>query len=148
MSRIRLSIDSALENVKLVGMAVNRLCAQALDQRAGDEVELAVVEAVNNCIMHAYLQESGHEVTVELTLGSECVLIEISDHGRSMDWQANNELGKCLSFDAAHIDSIPEGGMGLFLIDSLMDEVGYSSGGGINTLTLSRRTCKRCPVAS
>lgn len=112
MSEIKLDIDSKLENVKLVGMAVNRLCCLELSQAGCDEVELAVVEAVNNCIMHAYNKQPGNSVEVKFKIETQNILIEIMDSGSPIDASLKNELGAAFSFNPENIDALPEGGMG------------------------------------
>ena len=42
-------------------------------------------------------------------------------------------------FDPTDVANLPEGGMGLHLIHSVMDEVRYHSEGGRNALTMRRR---------
>ena len=77
---IRLIIDSRLQNVCLVGMAVNKLCAVAhLDEEAAFGVELCAVEAVTNSVEHAYGGQSGHDVELVLTLGDSQLSIEVKD---------------------------------------------------------------------
>jgi serine/threonine-protein kinase RsbW len=43
-----------------------------------------------------------------------------------------------LEFDPDDIDSIPEGGMGLYIIDQLMTDSNYSTDNGINTFTMKK----------
>ncbi|MDX8379297.1 MAG: ATP-binding protein [Gallionella sp.] len=139
MSEIKLDIDSKLENVKLVGMAVNRLCCLGLSQAGCDEVELAVVEAVNNCIRHAYHKKSGHSVEVKFKIGTQDILIEIRDSGSPIDPRLKTELGAAFSFNPEDIDALPEGSMGWYLIKHLMDDVSYVSSVGMNTLKLTKK---------
>ena len=137
VSNIQLVIDSNLENVWMVGVTINRLCALVLDQTACNEVELAVVEAVNNCIEHAYRQEEGHAVRVSLEIGAEIVEIGVEDDGEPLDRDLVEKFKTDgLSFDPADMDNLPEGGMGWFLINSMMDEVHYHSQGGHNVLSM------------
>lgn len=137
MSKIQLMIDSNLENVWMVGVTINRLCALVLDQTACNEVELAVVEAVNNCIEHAYHQQDGQEVRIALEIGAEAVEIVVEDSGEPLDHTLVETVSKdTLTFDPADMDNLPEGGMGWFLINSMMDEVRYVSQGGCNTLSM------------
>jgi serine/threonine-protein kinase RsbW len=137
VSNIQLVIDSNLENVWMVGVTINRLCALVLDQTACNEVELAVVEAVNNCIEHAYRQDDGHQVKVTLEIGAEAVEIDVEDEGEPLDRELVDKIkADGLSFDPADMDNLPEGGMGWFLINSMMDEVHYDSAGGRNVLSM------------
>jgi serine/threonine-protein kinase RsbW len=136
---ITLAIDSQFDHVFLVGVVVRAVCVQAgfaEEETAG--VELCVVEAVNNCVEHAYREEPGHRVEVRLALAGGALRLEVRDRGRRMDWAA-----ACARADACAADPAAEGGRGIFILRSLMDEVGYTERDGANVLTL----CKSLPAA-
>lgn len=130
---IRLIIDSRLENVSLVGGAVrgiaNTLC---MDSTTSYQLELCVVEAVNNDIKHAYHCQAGHSVEIDVLLYPDRLTFKIYNRGKSMN-PAKVEL---FSFDPSKIETLPEGGMGLYILNSLMDEVHYETINGQNILTL------------
>src|SRR5262249_15509961 len=131
-----LRIDSRLENVEPVGRAVRAMCIGAgLPVRESGHVELALVEAVNNVIRHAYAGEPGHLGEIALTLGAEAFTLEISDDGRPMPRRAAPKL----DFDPSDVAALPEGGMGLYLIHSVMDHVEFRRDGGRNRFVMRRR---------
>jgi serine/threonine-protein kinase RsbW len=68
------------------------------------------------------------------------LVVRIFDWGRPIpgDALANAGLSR-FDFDPTDLLEIPEGGMGLSLIASVMDEVTYRSDDGQNVLTLLRR---------
>ena len=132
---IHLSIESRLGDVALIGVAVRGLCAcSQLDVDAYGEMEVCVVEAVNNAITHAYLHENGFRVDANITLHRDRISFEVSDSGKPMAHYAPHAL----EFDPEVIGSIPENGMGLFIIETIMDEVSYRSEDGRNTLSFCR----------
>jgi len=133
--KIKLIIDSDLSHVFLVGFSVNRICLEIpLSEVEAYQVEVCVVEAVNNTIKHAYGNEKGHEVEVLIDLDSERITFQICDTGVAM------KAGKkpSLEFDPDDRENFPEGGMGLFIMHEVMDEVSYSSSRGRNVLALTR----------
>jgi anti-sigma regulatory factor (Ser/Thr protein kinase) len=137
---IRLIIDSDLKNVSLVGKAVKELCT--LVSRAlisPDDMELCVVEAVNNCIEHAYGKEKGHRVEVDFSLGRDRLVVDICDTGKPMDArlleQSNSAI---LEMDQDHLDAIAEQGRGLPIIREIMDSVVYETKSGKNRLSLTK----------
>lgn len=139
MSNIQLVISSNLENVWMVGVTINRLCALTLSQTACNEVELAVVEAVNNCIEHAYRNQDGHRISVELALDDEMVSIDIQDSGDPLNPAlVENVKVNGMDFDPDDLENLPEGGMGWFLINSMMDDVHYVSTPEGNRLSLRK----------
>jgi serine/threonine-protein kinase RsbW len=134
-SRIKLTIDSNLDNVPLIATTVNKLCSFIpLSDVESYQIEVCVVEAVNNAIKHAYLNERGHEVEVIFTLYTNKLIIDICDVGRVME----HENQPCLDFDPTDINNLPESGMGLFIIDSIMDELTYRTQQGKNILTMTK----------
>ncbi len=131
---VTLRIDSQLEHVALIGVAVRAICAAVpLDDDEAASVELCVVEAVNNAVEHAY-GEAGHPVEVNLGLAAETLQIVVRDCGRRMDWTR-----ACAQADAYAADALNEGGRGLFIIRSLMDRVSYRLADGWNELAMHKR---------
>lgn len=133
---ITLLIDSKLENVSLAGVAVRGICNYlSLSEIDTYYLELCVVEAVNNAIKHAYDQEEGHAVEIVIIYSSGEIIFRISDMGKRMILYGPGSL----DFDPENIAFLPEQGMGLYIINSIIDEVTYQSEGGKNTLTMRKR---------
>ncbi len=94
----------------------------------------AVGEAFNNIAFHCYRDRSSDIARVRVTIDSTAVHLKIEDYGRSFD-----PLGTCLP----DLDSLPESGLGIFIMRSLMDEVTYQAGCP-NVLSLSKHI-PACP---
>jgi anti-sigma regulatory factor (Ser/Thr protein kinase) len=137
---IRLVIDSDLKNVSLVGRAINALCPLIARSRiSASEIELCVVEAVNNCIEHAYGKEKGHEIEVCFTLHQDRLVIDVYDTGKSMDLKRLNQTDlSALEMDSDQINTIAEKGRGLAIIKEIMDVVAYETENGKNCLSLTK----------
>jgi serine/threonine-protein kinase RsbW len=138
--KIRLVLDSDLKNVSLVGGAITRVTSLiARPLISASDMELCVVEAVNNCIEHAYDNEKGHKIEVLFRLYQDRLVIDICDMGKSM---GQNCLAKAdrsaLETDPAHIDTIAEQGRGLAIIKEIMDIVDYETKSGKNCLSLTK----------
>jgi serine/threonine-protein kinase RsbW len=132
---LQLSIQSRLSDVALIGHAVRGVCAYSpLDSEAYGEMEVCVVEAVNNAITHAYRREECYRVEAAITLHHDKIAFEVSDCGLAIQ----DFAPRTLEFDPEVISSIPENGMGLFIIETIMDEVSYESKDGRNTLSFCR----------
>ena len=134
---IELCIDSRLENVALVGAAVNAISA-GLGFPEGERanIELCVVEAVSNCVRHAYREEPGHEVRVHVRADEAGVEIHVFDDGSPVPEE--NRIPREPDFDPNDLLSIPEGGRGTFLMHTLMDSVRYGKVGGANLLAMTK----------
>jgi serine/threonine-protein kinase RsbW len=150
VSHLNLTIASELGDVFLVGLAINKVCEHlGMDQVEAYQIELCAVEALTNAIRHAYRNESGHEVSTTVAIGEDRLDLEISDSGTAMSSDQVNRLTQgsaVLDFDERIVESIPEGGMGLQIMHTIMDEVKYSSDGTLNRLCLTKFLRPREPA--
>ncbi len=140
ISSIDLFIDSDLNKVVQIALAVRGLCTGLMSDDALDAIELSVVEAINNVIEHGYQGQAGKDIRVLVGLHKDKVVVEIVDHAPPMEADLLNQASETrFAFDETDIADIPEGGMGLALIQMNMDEVEYSSGEGENRLRMIKR---------
>ena len=98
------------------------------------EIILAVDEAYTNIIKHAYKNEPNHTIEIELGTSSGSFWIRLSDTGHHFNadkYQPPNLLKR--------IKNKERGGMGVYLINKLMDSVEYSSTGKTNTILMRKR---------
>jgi serine/threonine-protein kinase RsbW len=141
VSRVKLLIDSSLEDVPLAAVAVRALAGLApLSDEQQGQVELCLVEAANNTVLHAYSNEAGHAVEISVHLLEDRLVLEIADTGRPMPQERLAAAASGLpELDPSALETLPEGGRGLAILHALMDSVGYRSDDGTNTLTLVKR---------
>lgn len=104
---------------------IRSFMGQALEKAGFDENEigmlvLAVDEAVANVNEHAYSGDSSKEVKVRVVIETDQVRIEIADTGRGFDPEAvkQKELREL-------VEQRKSGGLGLRLIQKIMDDVQY-----------------------
>jgi serine/threonine-protein kinase RsbW len=113
------------------------------DADVRDEIISALVEAYSNVVLHAYRGIEGGRIDLSVLVGKGVVEIQLCDQGRSFDPASVRGYAAPDSVNAADIDiaSLPESGMGLFIIRSFMDEVTYTKGGGgrPNVVVLRKR---------
>ncbi len=129
---IEMRLPASAEYVSLI-----RLTLSGVFSRAGasyDDIEdakIAVSEAVTNAVKHAYKneQENGR-INLCFEILENQIKIVISDQGESFDYEATKaKLGPYNNNE--NIDFLREGGLGLFLIESLMDEVTVCKESGV-----------------
>ncbi len=143
MPCITLIINSELENVGLVGRTVNKLCSDLFLETEIWNIELGVVEAVTNVIKHSYSKKPNGTVKIMMQFEEEIVQIMIQDSGEPLDTNRVDLTGRnVIDFDPKDKKNLPEGGMGLFLINQSMDHINYLSENGVNTLTLLKKKNK------
>ncbi len=136
LKTIHFLIDSKFKNISVASCAIRGLGAHlALSEIDTYYLELCVVEAINNAIQHAYSSEEGHVVSLSISYTPSEITARISDTGKRMTLYTPDHP----DFDPNEIASVPDHGMGLYIIHSMMDEVTYQTSGNINTLTLRKR---------
>jgi serine phosphatase RsbU (regulator of sigma subunit)/putative methionine-R-sulfoxide reductase with GAF domain/anti-sigma regulatory factor (Ser/Thr protein kinase) len=103
-----------------------------MDDSAIYAVELSMDEACTNIIEHAYEGKDGGEIECTCDLDKKNLTIIIHDHGKSFD-----PVSIALPDLDADLDSRPVGGLGIFLMKKLMDEVRFEPlGQAGNVLTM------------
>lgn len=103
------------------------------------EYATAVMEWLVNVVKHSYAHEPGAEIKICAVAGPESIELLVEDSGRGMaPWKFDTARSE-LQFDATDINKLPESGMGLAIIKSVMDSVRYHSDCGVNRLTAVRR---------
>lgn len=123
---IRLSIPNKPEYV-----GVARLTVAAIASRIGFDIEkiedmkIAVSEACNNAITHGCKHCKEGEYNINFVLTKEKITISVYDKGEGCQLENIEEpsLGK-----------LKEGGLGIFIIKSLMDDVEIKSEKGKGTI--------------
>ena len=114
---------------------VTEVCEEAgFTGRETNNTKLAVDEACTNIIKHAYETAVGDiEIRAEITSGN--VDIHITDSGKRFDFASiqDPDLGQ-------YVETGKKGGLGVFLINRLMDRVEYRAGEDGNELFLSKRS--------
>jgi serine/threonine-protein kinase RsbW len=139
--RLRMTIASTFEDVALAACAVNALgrLGGLVPERA-DEVELAVVEALNNVVEHAYGLRPDQSIEVTVELDPEGLAVEILDQGRAAEpGYLEKPRLESLDFDETDIAGLAESGRGSALLHLLLDEVRYRTEAGGNRLRLVKR---------
>jgi len=95
-----------------------------LDDDGIAEVELALVEALTNSILHGP-RESANPIGVFVDVSDKQVAVEIADDSPPMPTLFDGAGEQKLDFDLSDLDNIPESGRGLSLIVLSMDEVSF-----------------------
>jgi serine/threonine-protein kinase RsbW len=122
LTTVREFISSAVEEV------------HAPQDIAGDIV-LAVDEACTNIIKHAYKFSPDGDITIVFKYSENKVVVKITDHGApfSPDTVPTPDLKK-------YFEEKRVGGLGMYLMKSLMDDVNYKSvPGKYNQVLLTRK---------
>lgn len=97
------------------------------------DIRLAVDEAITNIIKHAYKGDDTKSIDIEISLEENQICIQIQDTGAAF------KMNKFKEPDIERkIKEKKRGGMGLYLIHSLMDEVSYTNKKGTNEMVMCK----------
>lgn len=125
-----IAIPAASEFVRVVRLAVAGVATRMrFSYEQIEDIKLAVSEACNNAILHAQPPGGGAatQVVIRILPGAERLEITVFDQGHLPE--GGLELPRSGAAGAwQSLDDLPEGGMGLMLIQSLMDEVSSHDG--------------------
>ncbi|WP_338752881.1 anti-sigma B factor RsbW [Bacillus sp. FJAT-52991] len=119
-------------------VGVIRLTLSGIASRMGftydaiEDLKIATSEAITNAVQHAYKDSEEGEVIVGFALYSKHLEVMVADHGQSFNFlNTKKSLGP---YTDHSVEFLREGGLGLFLIETLMDEVKVHQNEGITLL--------------
>ncbi|MCG7520667.1 ATP-binding protein [Ruegeria sp. Ofav3-42] len=108
--------------------------AQGLPPHKAADVKIALAEAINNVVEHAYAGITPAKVQVHCRLHQNWLDILISDTGNPLPgFRVPEGVPAPLG---SSIDELPEGGFGWFLIHELTSDIRYERSDGCNRLSL------------
>jgi serine/threonine-protein kinase RsbW len=110
------------------------LSDQGLPVKKSDEVKIALAEAINNVVEHAYAGIAPAKVQVTCRLDRDRLDILISDTGNPLPGLHPPD-GAPASVDTT-LQDLPEGGFGWYLIHELTSDIRYERRKGCNRLSL------------
>src|SRR5699024_6697696 len=124
-------------NPEYVGVV--RLSVSGIANRMGfnyeviEDLKVAVAAAVSNAFYHAYNSDEVGEVTIGLGVYEERLEVMVADRGGSFDLKdIKDKIGPYHADES--VESLQEGGLGLFLINALMDKVEINNEYGVIVL--------------
>jgi serine/threonine-protein kinase RsbW len=122
-------------------VGIIRLTLSGIASRMGysydiiEDLKIATSEACTNAVQHAYKHNEGGEVVVGFGLYADRLEVMIADNGKSFDFEkTKNELGPYSA--SSPVDQLPEGGLGLYLMETLMDEVRVLVNSGVTVFMI------------
>jgi len=126
--------ESQLREIKSY---VESVCLETtLSRKEVDSILLAVEEACTNVIRHAYLYGSG-TIRIKITTEKDRIIFTIIDTGRTFDFDASGspDLDR-------YVETGRKGGLGIYLIRKVMDDVSYRTVRGENHLRMVKQLPK------
>ena len=127
-------VNASTQNLSTIRNFVSRHAEeQGFSTQKVADIQLAVDEAYTNIIKHAYKNDSDQQVIINLEFDDEKMVVTLTDHGIGFDVEKYKKPNL-----KKQIERKKRGGMGVYLIRKLMDEVSYHAKNQKNVL----RMCK------
>jgi serine/threonine-protein kinase RsbW len=136
-STIRLTVPGTLEHrdlaVRVIAEACRLVSGGAAARTEGESVDVgydlrhpfdaafvsAFAEIFNNIAIHAYARKGGGEVEILIDARADQLVVDVIDNGRPFDLDTVPE---------PELDELPEGGMGIHIARTMLDEIDYKPG--------------------
>jgi anti-sigma regulatory factor (Ser/Thr protein kinase) len=135
-SRFEIGLKNQLPEIHRLAGAVEAFFSdQGLPDRLSHNFNLAFDEIITNIVSYGYDDEGEHTIDVRLSLTDGLIEAEVIDDAKAFD-----PLHEAKEPDiTADLDDRPIGGLGIFFVKELMDEVRYKRENGRNHLYFCKR---------
>lgn len=135
-----LKIPGQTDNLEIIRNFVAGVARKVgFDLEESNKIELAVDEACTNVIEHAYQHDESKDIDIAIKIDYNKFTVVVTDRGRSFKLE-EVELPDMNSYLA----ELRVGGLGIYLMKTLMDEVDYKSKpGGKNEVTMVKYFLKK-----
>lgn len=146
--RIWLAITADLAMVRLAALSLQAILTElGCEPGHAQAIELCAVEAMNNVVEHAYAEDPGGRLELQVTPDGDRLELVLRDTGRPLPPGALDRAraGAAGEPGAPDEPELREGGYGLGLIVALMSEVHYVRVDETNALTMTT-SLRRSPA--
>lgn len=132
---IRVTIPSDVRYLEAIRTLIQQVATLAgLHREAVAEVELAVTEGCANVIRHCYGNSDCERIDLAFTFGKDLFEVRIDDYGKFVDPS---------QIKSRPLDEVRPGGLGVHLMQKVMDEVTYTKNRwGGTSLTMRKRLAR------
>jgi anti-anti-sigma factor len=132
-TKFQLEIPADENNLSEVRDFIADICTQAgFSKRETNNTKLAMDEACTNIIKHAYRDVSG-DIKIEVLAEPGKIEINVFDRGKAFEW------GDVKDPDLErYVEIGKKGGLGIYLMNRLMDDLDYKASDQGNRLVMSK----------
>ena len=118
-----LKIPGQVDNLEIIRNFISGVAKKVgFGDDDANKIELAVDEACTNVIEHAYRDDDDKDIDIAIKLDYQKLTVVVTDRGRSFNFK-QVEMPNMNSYLA----ELRVGGLGIYLMKTLMDEVDYQS---------------------
>ena len=130
----RLTLPNDIETIPQLNEFIDNIAEEAgLDMSFTMSLNLALEEAVVNVMTYAYPEGTAGTVDIDIKTNGEQLTGVLSDSGTPFDPTQTPDADTTLSAEER-----PIGGLGIFLVRQIMDDISYQYVDNKNVLTLTK----------
>ena len=130
-----LTLPNDVQEVPQLAAFIEEVCeSNGVDMMTTMQMNLALEEAVVNVMNYAYPEGTKGYVDISVQTDSSGLTFVISDSGKPFDPTTREEVDTSLPAEQREI-----GGLGIFLVRKMMDDIKYEYKDGHNILTLRKK---------
>ena len=104
-----------------------------LSEALAMNINLVIEEALSNIMFYAFADDARHEINLSISVKDNRLTIKITDDGIPFDPLSQKQPDVTLPAEER-----PVGGLGIFLMSQIMDEMHYDRNKNENILTLNK----------
>ena len=129
-----LTLKNDIDQIELLAGFMDRVAEENdLDPGLAMQINLAIEEATTNVIMYAYPEGTEGEIDLGASRQGDKLIFTLADTGTPFDPTAAPEADT-----SASLEDRPIGGLGIHLVQTIMDVVSYKRAEGKNVLTMTK----------
>ncbi|KQL51041.1 serine/threonine protein kinase [Heyndrickxia shackletonii] len=131
---IEMKIPAKPEYVGIIRLTLSGIASRmGFDYENIEDLKIAVSEAITNAIQHGYKGSKEGQISITFGIYSDRLEVVVVDSGKSFDFEkVKGMIGPY--HERNQTDLLNEGGLGLYLIKSLMDEVEILQNEGVTVV--------------
>jgi anti-sigma regulatory factor (Ser/Thr protein kinase) len=127
-------VENQIEELSALAEGIDDLAEKwDLSQALVMNINLVIEEALTNIIFYAFTDNDKHEIKISVSLYNNMLIIKITDNG--IPFNPLEQQQPDINLPA---EERPVGGLGIFLISQIMDEMHYARLKNKNILTLNK----------
>ena len=135
---LELSLVNDLQEIGAAAARIDAFCEQReITPQIAYAVNLSIDEILTNTISYGYEDDEQHRIGLSLRTEGDTLVVEIVDDGRAFDSSLERETDTESSLEQRAL-----GGLGLFLVQQMMDDVTYRRRDELNVITLRKNTAE------
>jgi serine/threonine-protein kinase RsbW len=127
-------IENRIEELPSLATKIDELAEEwKISPALAMNINLVIEEAVSNIIFYAFADSNKHTIEISVSSDKKVLSVKITDDGNPF-----NPLEQQQPDITLPVEERPVGGLGIFLISQIMDEMDYTRKENLNILTLNK----------